>query len=261
MIRAALEGVANPALDALGSTFGGAWGPDLVIGMMKHAVGQMAAWAGARDSAANAAGPVVGGPFLGTPGAIGYPLNPWVVTSEFGMRGGVPHQGIDLGAPLGQAVMAAAAGSVARSGWYGGYGNSIMLDHGGGLATTYSHLSDLIATAGQIVSAGEVIGRVGSTGDSTGPHLHFETLSGGGFVNPREFLAFDRGGYLPTGVSAVYNGTGSPEPVFTDRQWQTMGAGQSGGPTINITNIYPQAEPTSVTTSRALRQYSMVGGL
>ena len=229
-----------------------------------------AAWASARDAQAAAAAATTAamatasGGYIGpASGILGRPLSVYAVTSEFGIRNGVLHAGIDLGASTGTPVMAAAAGKVMQAGWYDGYGIYAALDHGGGLSTTYGHMSAIIAAAGQTLAAGQVLGLVGSTGDSTGPHLHFETRQGGGAVNPRQYVAFDSGGFLQPGWSAVYNGTGKPEPVLTDKQWKTMSGGQTGGQgtTINITNIYPQAEPTSVTTSRALHQAAMVGAL
>ena len=88
------------------------------------------------------------------------------------------HNGIDIGGPVGSSIFAAAAGTVivakADGGWNGGYGNYIVVDHGGGVQTLYSHLSSVAVSVGQSVSQGAVIGGLGNTGKSTGPHLHFE---------------------------------------------------------------------------------------
>jgi len=110
------------------------------------------------------------------------------VTSEFGPRWGTEHEGIDIGAGSGAPVRAAADGVVRRASWYGGYGNAVIIDHGGGVQTLYGHNSSLDVQPGQRVRAGEVIAKVGSTGDSTGPHLHFEVELDGKKVDPRPWL-------------------------------------------------------------------------
>jgi murein DD-endopeptidase MepM/ murein hydrolase activator NlpD len=111
------------------------------------------------------------------------------LTSGFGYRWGRMHEGIDIGAPYGAPIYAAAAGTVSYAGVMGGYGNIILVDHGGGVVTAYAHQSAFVAGVGTSVSAGDLIGRIGSTGQSTGPHLHFEVRVGG---SPRDPL-----GYLP----------------------------------------------------------------
>lgn len=95
------------------------------------------------------------------------------------------HLAIDIGAPLGAPIYAADSGVIVFSGAaFGGYGNMIMIDHGNGYQTLYAHLSQVSARCGQSVSQGQLIGYAGSTGNSTGPHLHFEVRYMGGFVNP-----------------------------------------------------------------------------
>ena len=112
------------------------------------------------------------------------------ITSGFGMRLHPilrflrPHKGIDFGAHWGQPIVAAADGQVVRAGWAGGYGQQVRIAHGGGLATSYSHMSRMVVTPGTLVHGGQLIGYVGTTGLSTGPHLHFETLRNGVAVNP-----------------------------------------------------------------------------
>ncbi|HEX9530035.1 MAG TPA: M23 family metallopeptidase, partial [Acidimicrobiales bacterium] len=96
------------------------------------------------------------------------------VTSEFGPRWGGFHPGIDIGAGYGAPIHAAKAGTVIFAGYYGGYGNFVVIDHGGAVATAYAHQSRIAVSQGQTVQQGQVIGYIGSTGYSTGPHLHFE---------------------------------------------------------------------------------------
>jgi murein DD-endopeptidase MepM/ murein hydrolase activator NlpD len=110
------------------------------------------------------------------------------VTSPFGMRWGRMHQGIDIGVGYGTPIHAAKAGEVIFAGQMSGYGNVIVISHGGGFSTLYAHQSRLGASDGQSVSQGEVIGYVGSTGHSTGPHLHFECRVDGTPENPMRFL-------------------------------------------------------------------------
>lgn len=99
------------------------------------------------------------------------------------------HTGMDLHATTGDPIYATAAGKVVKAGWEGGYGQMVEIDHGEGLSTRYGHMSSIGVTVGQKVRAGQVIGRVGSTGRSTGPHLHYETRINGEAVNPERFLA------------------------------------------------------------------------
>ena len=111
------------------------------------------------------------------------------VTSEYGQRWGRLHAGIDIGGGTGAPIWAAQAGTVIFSGVQNGYGQTIIIDHGGGLTTLYAHQSRRIAPDGQRVSRGQTIGLVGSTGHSTGSHLHFETRENGSPVNPRRYLS------------------------------------------------------------------------
>ena len=111
------------------------------------------------------------------------------LTSPFGSRWGRMHNGLDFGAPYGSPVRAAFDGVITFAAFdAGGYGKQVRIRHANGVVTTYSHMSKIVVTGGR-VKAGQVVGRIGSTGNSTGPHLHFEVLVGGANVNPRPFLA------------------------------------------------------------------------
>lgn len=116
------------------------------------------------------------------------PLDAMDLTSPFGYRWGRQHQGVDLGAAEGCPIYAAKAGTVIWSGYTEGYGNLIKLDHGDGTETYYAHCSRLDAAEGQQVEAGQQIAAVGSTGNSTGPHLHFEVRVDGEACDPAEYL-------------------------------------------------------------------------
>jgi murein DD-endopeptidase MepM/ murein hydrolase activator NlpD len=98
------------------------------------------------------------------------------------------HEGIDIGAPLGAPIVASAAGTVIVSASLDGYGNTIVIDHGGGIATLYGHASSLLVGVGAVVSRGQQIATIGNTGRSTGPHLHFEVRVNGSAVDPLGYL-------------------------------------------------------------------------
>lgn len=113
------------------------------------------------------------------------------ITSRYGSNDSVrtsSHSGIDIAASSGTSIKAAASGTVTFSGWSGGYGYVVKLDHGNGVVTIYAHCSSLLVSAGETVSQGEVIARVGSTGNSTGPHLHFEVRKNGVTYNPQNYV-------------------------------------------------------------------------
>lgn len=111
-----------------------------------------------------------------------------VLTSGYGWRGGRFHFGIDIAAPYGAPFFAAAAGHVTKAGFLGAYGIMVELDHGDNILTRYAHASKVAVSLGEQVSPGQVIGYIGLTGNTTGPHLHFEILVDGAKVNPLEYL-------------------------------------------------------------------------
>jgi murein DD-endopeptidase MepM/ murein hydrolase activator NlpD len=110
------------------------------------------------------------------------------LTSAYGPRGGRLHRGIDVAAPIGTPIRAAQDGTVRFAGWKGGYGYTAVIAHGDGLTTRAAHQSELLVRRGQRVRRGQIIGRVGSTGSSTGPHLHFEIAVHGDELDPLEVL-------------------------------------------------------------------------
>lgn len=120
---------------------------------------------------------------------MAWPVNA-PITSGFGIRFhpilhfARMHRGIDFGAHYGSPIVAAADGQVVRAGWAGGYGQQVRLAHAAGMGTSYSHMSRIVVAPGSIVHQGQLIGYVGSSGLSTGPHLHYEVYRGGVAVNP-----------------------------------------------------------------------------
>ena len=123
----------------------------------------------------------------GPPASFIWPVS-GPITSPFGMRWGTLHPGIDIGVPSGTPIHAAAAGKVIWCGWMSGYGNLVMIDHGGGLASLYGHQTRVAVSCGQEVAQGEVIGYSGCTGFCTGPHVHFEIRVNGSPVDPLGYL-------------------------------------------------------------------------
>ena len=116
------------------------------------------------------------------------PVENYQLTSSYGPRWGRAHEGIDLAVSTGTVVVSTADGVVVQSGWNGGYGISIYVDHGNGIISRYGHLSQAYAQVGREVKQGETIGLSGNTGNSTGPHLHFEIRIGDVAVNPANYV-------------------------------------------------------------------------
>jgi murein DD-endopeptidase MepM/ murein hydrolase activator NlpD len=118
----------------------------------------------------------------------------YTITSPYGMRAHPlygywsMHTGVDLRVPMNQKIVAANAGTVTYSGWYGAYGNIVLIDHGGGISTLYAHNTTVIVKDGQVVSKGQVVSYSGTTGMSTGPHLHFEVRENGVHTNPMTYF-------------------------------------------------------------------------
>jgi murein DD-endopeptidase MepM/ murein hydrolase activator NlpD len=145
---------------------------------------------------------------FGTPGFSAHAAaltTPLKVNSNFGYRRdpftrrGRMHTGVDLEGDYGQSVGAPIAGTVSFAGVKRGYGNIVIVDHGGGITTYYAHLSSISVAVGDAVGSGQIIGMIGSTGRSTGPHLHFEVRANGHPVNPFATIAFEGGQVLVDG--------------------------------------------------------------
>jgi murein DD-endopeptidase MepM/ murein hydrolase activator NlpD len=140
----------------------------------------------AKIQAAQAASSSSGTP-SSNPGGYQWPVS-GPVTSPFGWRWGRLHEGIDIAVPSGTPVHASAAGTVIYASWMEGYGNFVIIDHGGGIATAYGHNTSVAVAVGQSVAQGQVIAYSGSTGHSTGPHVHFEVRVNGAAVDPLGYL-------------------------------------------------------------------------
>ncbi|WP_299329170.1 M23 family metallopeptidase [Parasphingopyxis sp.] len=141
------------------------------------------------------------------------------LSSNFGMRthpilgGRRMHNGVDMAAPIGTPIYATADGIVGRAQWLGGYGKYVEINHGGGIQTRYGHLSRILVEPGARVTRGQMIGHMGSTGRSTGSHLHYEVRISGRAVNPMPFMTSDN--YLAQMAAA-------------DTATETSGAGVGG---------------------------------
>ena len=150
----------------------------------------------AAAAAQNGGGGGSSGGYANATGSFIFPVASYVyISSRFGERvhpitGELKHHnGMDIASNMGTAVYAADGGKVVLAEWYGGYGNCIMIDHGNGYKTLYGHLSSIAVSDGQSVSQGAVIGAVGSTGNSTGPHLHFEVYANDSRIDPEQFYS------------------------------------------------------------------------
>ena len=125
----------------------------------------------------------------------GRPVEKLALTSNFGVRSDPfnhsarMHKGIDIPGPVGTPIHATADGIVNRAGWASGYGNLIQISHGSGMETRYGHMSKLLVPANSFVKRGQIIGLMGSTGRSTGSHLHYEVRVDGAAINPLPFVA------------------------------------------------------------------------
>ena len=148
------------------------------------------------EQANNGGGSSGAGSGANSTGSFIWPVASYVyVSSRFGQRvhpitGEIKnHTGIDIASNQGTTIYAADGGTITLAAWNGGYGNCVMIDHSNGYVTLYGHMSSIAVSQGQTVSQGDTIGYVGSTGNSTGPHLHFEVLKNGTRIDPEQFFS------------------------------------------------------------------------
>jgi murein DD-endopeptidase MepM/ murein hydrolase activator NlpD len=140
------------------------------------------------------------------------PVGGVTLSSDYGMRnhpvlgGRRSHKGVDLAGPTGTPVYATADGVVGKAEWFSSYGNYIQIEHGGQMETRFAHLSGYNVVAGQRVRKGDLIGYIGSTGRSTGPHLHYEVRIAGEAVDPRPYMVASAGT-----LAHGHGGQGGPE--------------------------------------------------
>nr|WP_276531331.1 M23 family metallopeptidase [Fictibacillus nanhaiensis] len=126
-------------------------------------------------------------PSKGT-GTLSWPAVGGYISSHMGSRWGRQHKGMDIARPSNRSILAADNGTVAFAGWDGDYGNKIIINHNNGMRTIYAHLSSISVSTGDVVQKGSKIGVMGSTGQSTGVHLHFEVYKNGVLQNPEDYL-------------------------------------------------------------------------
>lgn len=181
-------------------------GPQLAIAPTKVAT--------APSMGGSAAAPIFAPTKVSIPSRM--PVEGPALTSGFGMRthpvlgGRRAHKGVDLAMPVGTPVYATADGVVERASWFSSYGLYVSLEHGGNIETRYGHMSRLNVAAGQQVKKGDIIGFVGSTGRSTGPHLHYEVRVAGAAVNPVPYMN-GTSRAIPVAATSVAMGDGDEE--------------------------------------------------
>ncbi|MFZ9668347.1 MAG: murein hydrolase activator EnvC family protein [Solirubrobacterales bacterium] len=186
--RAAVQSREDSLVAARGQRSAALSQVDEQVGRLESIRADLQAEIQAEIAAASGVSTLPAGP-MSAPSAAGlvWPLS-GTLTSGFGYRWGRMHEGIDIAVAEGTPVRAAKSGTVILASYYGGYGNYICVDHGGGLSTCYAHLSGYASSTGQRVSQGQVIGYSGNTGSSTGPHLHFEVRINGAAQDPMGYL-------------------------------------------------------------------------
>lgn len=246
MAQRGVKWAVNAVLGAIGNVPGsGVPIVDAIPGLLRNLREKVQGWAAKTEQQQEAA--------LGTTGGGSIGSGPWVKPVGAGIGNGYlgypGHYGVDMPVGTGTRVHAVSNAVVTKAASLTySYGKHLFLRHADGLVTVYAHLSRLLAGAGQRVNTGQVIGLSGSTGNSSGPHLHFETRVGGGYPgpNPRSVMAargvtLDSGGFLMPGLTLVRNATGQPEPVLNPSQWKDL---RNGGRTV-IINVNGAIDPVS----------------
>lgn len=207
------------AVPDLSSSFPPPMAGQLLAGTVNSMKSAALGWARGKDEAEKAATATT----ATLPGGRAWPANTRALSGNY-----PGHSGVDIAAGPGSPIYAAASGPIAYAGWGRGYGQAIFQTIGSGLQAVYGHSSRVRVQQGQNVAAGQLIGDVGSTGRSSGPHLHFEVNSAGPFGSASnrnatlKWLGFDSGGWLPPGMTPTFNGTGKPEAILTAEQWERL---------------------------------------
>lgn len=204
VVDTAMAAISLPNLGGVFSSFGGA-----IFGLLKKGlIDLVREWIRGADEALPKATGTLGSPASGTK-TQGFGMTDFAAGGAYGGRG---HSGVDIAGPTGSPIYAADGGTVSQAGWFGNYGNYIKIAHNG-LATAYGHLQNILVTVGQIVEKGELIGRMDSTGYSTGSHLHFEAWENGHLVDPEAYIRLASGG-LVKGPTLAMIGEDGPEAVI-----------------------------------------------
>ena len=176
-----------------------------------------------------------------TPSIRPLPAGVGTITSNQGQRNGKPHDGVDIAATLGTPVLATADGTVLSTGWVKGYGNTIDIAHGNGIISRYAHLSRIDVSNGVAVTRGQTIGGVGSTGRSTGPHLHYEVRKNGVPQNPLDFMS--SGAVTP---SAAGTRNQPAEAATTGNSDGGAATTSSSTATLNVGVLAPSSQKNSL---------------
>lgn len=197
----------NSFLEALG---GGMNGINAFIDFARSNLGE--GMSGILDRLAGSFFTGAGNSAVAMTGGLLWPSDYSEITSWFGARpasdtngiGSTNHGGLDIGAPYGAPIYSAGAGTVTLADWYGGYGNAVMIALDNGFTTLFGHMSSIGVSAGDRVAPGQMVGLVGSTGNSTGPHLHYSIFLNGQPIDPAQFYGFDVGSrYVPFDMPAM----------------------------------------------------------
>lgn len=197
----------NSFLEALG---GGMNGINAFIDFARSNLGE--GMSGILDRLAGSFFTGAGNSAVAMTGGLLWPSDYSEITSWFGARpasdtngiGSTNHGGLDIGAPYGAPIYSAGAGTVTLADWYGGYGNAVMIALDNGFTTLFGHMSSIGVSAGDRVAPGQIVGLVGSTGNSTGPHLHYSIFLNGQPIDPAQFYGFDVGSrYVPFDMPAM----------------------------------------------------------